>query len=321
MIIRRTWAEDVEVPDAWSAPGKLAKHRIYLYWSHPEHFPCDARGFRIPAGFASFEEKYRKSERRQRIFCFGGSTTFGWYCAYTDSYPHHLESLLEDAAVFNCGLGGSDLRGALDLLVDLLRGGFVPDLAIFLDGVNEKQGWLQAVMGQERYEEMFYLYPYFREQIERRGIGRWLARCGERFRRGWERRTAGRESRPDPLRFVQDQGDSYLRTCTAIRTLAPAWPVDVRLYLQPTLWDVLAPERSLRYEYMKAVYRHITVGSEGLVKDLSVGTRLEPGMFIDWQHCTGPGNRVLAEDIARALLRSNEREAGGLPSLRGGRDG
>ena len=116
----------------------------YLYWTDDE-FPCDKYGFRLPNSKIEFEERYSK-DKKKKLFCFGGSTTWGQFCKYEDTYPYNLEKLLGDEfSVYNFGGCDSDARTQIYILIDLLRKNFLPDHVLFLDGINEKAGWLNKI--------------------------------------------------------------------------------------------------------------------------------------------------------------------------------
>lgn len=76
------------------------------------------------------------------VFFFGGSTGFGYRVADADTVASHLQTMLGDrdgrpTRVYNFAHGGFNShqeRLAFDRLLSL---GHVPDLAVFLDGMNE----------------------------------------------------------------------------------------------------------------------------------------------------------------------------------------
>ena len=74
----------------------------------------------------------------ERIYFFGGSTTFGYGVADHQTIPAILEALSADRTVFNFGRGYYFSEQENLLLDRLLNNGAPkPDLAIFLDGLNE----------------------------------------------------------------------------------------------------------------------------------------------------------------------------------------
>jgi hypothetical protein len=308
--MKRKWVDDIEIPEVWNVPFRIAKHNVYMYWTHPVLYPCDQMGFRVPNGFESFEEKYSWSKGAKRIFCFGGSTTFGLFDTYENSYPHQLECSSKNVAVFNFGLCGLDSTGSMHVLLDLLRLGYVPDLAIFLDGINEKQGWIQASEGRPEYEEVSWQYRCFYEAIYKHNVPmtlRWQR--NETKLEKWKTKLdvfrGPKIAKPtqDLLRFVEPQCDCYTRTSKAIQNIASAWGFETKFFLEPTVWDVWKGTHDLHFDYIKALYTNV-VAKNSHVVDLSKQTRLTPGDFIEWKHLNAHGHMELAKAVAGFLARA-----------------
>lgn len=302
MKIRRFWVDDIIVPDYWWNPLQLAKHRIYMYLADSKHIRCDEMGFRISNGFNSLLERYRKTQVEKKIFCFGGSTTFGVYCRYKEAFPYHLERLSDNnTAVFNLGLGGADIKGSLDILVDVLRLGMIPDLAIFLDGINEKQAWFQGKYGYEEYQEVHYQYHPFLRLIKKANKYSSILNFLHTIKKGSILGYKENDGEGDAFHFIAEQSSRYIKTKNTIERLANEWSFRTLFVLQPTVFDFvqdqLYDESKLRYQYLKALYRSILAKSENTVIDISQDITLEPEMFIDWQHCNAEGNKIIANKI------------------------
>lgn len=75
------------------------------------------------------------------IFFFGGSTGMGFGVADKDTIPSQIEKILLSAGanvrVYNFAYGSFTSRQEFLRLLDLIDKGFKPDLAIFLDGIND----------------------------------------------------------------------------------------------------------------------------------------------------------------------------------------
>jgi len=89
----------------------------------------------------------------KKIYCFGGSTTFGHGVDSKDTWPSVLKNNT-GSHIINCGIVKSDLKSSLHTLVDLLRLGHKPDAIIFLDGVNESSGYTYWVHNQSNYIDL-----------------------------------------------------------------------------------------------------------------------------------------------------------------------
>ena len=76
------------------------------------------------------------------IFLFGGSTTFGYGVSDNQTIASYLQEYLtkntdSNICVYNFGRGYYYLTQERILYEQLLTSGFVPDLAIFIDGLND----------------------------------------------------------------------------------------------------------------------------------------------------------------------------------------
>lgn len=92
------------------------------------------------------------------VFVFGGSTTFGYGIADQETIPSQLQKKLagrwgNDVRVYNLGRGAYSSSQERILFESLLSRGTQPDLAIFIDGLNEFSNASDA--------------PHFTERISR----------------------------------------------------------------------------------------------------------------------------------------------------------
>jgi GDSL-like Lipase/Acylhydrolase family len=76
------------------------------------------------------------------VFLFGGSTTFGYGVSDNETIASYLQDYLTqkldtDVRVYNFGRGSYYSTQERLLFEQLLTSGFVPDLAIFMDGLND----------------------------------------------------------------------------------------------------------------------------------------------------------------------------------------
>ncbi len=71
------------------------------------------------------------------VFVFGGSTTFGNGIADDQTIPAHIQSMMPHASVYNFGAGAYFSTQERIRFEQLLFNGHVPNLAIFVDGLNE----------------------------------------------------------------------------------------------------------------------------------------------------------------------------------------
>lgn len=80
------------------------------------------------------------------IFCFGGSTTFGWNVSDEHSWPSLLQKTLMNEHKYainikNYGCAGYSATQETNQFIDLLKLGHRPSLCIFMDGLNTGPIW------------------------------------------------------------------------------------------------------------------------------------------------------------------------------------
>lgn len=69
------------------------------------------------------------------VFVFGGSTTFGYNEVGT--IPSHMQALIPNANIYNFGFGHGYNSLELKLFLKLVQSGNVPDVVVFIDGLND----------------------------------------------------------------------------------------------------------------------------------------------------------------------------------------
>lgn len=115
------------------------------YLVQPREAPAEGRYVSVhPGGFRISREQgpWPPEERFYNVFLFGGSTTFGYGVPDDQTIASHLQELLarvgdQEVRVYNFGRGAyysTQERIAFEKLLTL---GYVPDLAVFIDGLND----------------------------------------------------------------------------------------------------------------------------------------------------------------------------------------
>jgi hypothetical protein len=113
--------------------------------AQPREEPMTSRFVNVdPAGFRHGADQgpWPPSRERFNVFLFGGSTTFGYGLRDEDTVGSRLQAALgtvegKKVAVYNFGRGGAYSTQERLLFERLLTLGYWPDLAIFLDGLND----------------------------------------------------------------------------------------------------------------------------------------------------------------------------------------
>lgn len=293
--IDRHWHQNAFVSKSWFKKGTLAKHRLYFYWQDKE-FPCDEYGFRLPKNLENFESRYKK-DKKKKIFCLGGSTTWGQFCNNEETYPSFLQNFFDDKiSVYNFGGCDSDCRTQIYILIDLLRKNFLPDYVIFLDGINEKNGWLNKSRGLE-YSEMNLHYNFFDFLMKKNS---YLSQLKEAIQFRFKKKINGSLSLKkvnfDPMCFVKELSDSYLQSIQLVIKLSKTFKFQFYSFLQPVVYDII-DENPDRYLHIKGFYKNVIQNSTGNVFDISKNSNIKKENFLDWQHLDSDGNKALAGAI------------------------
>lgn len=105
---------------------------------HGRYVTVDPRGFRLVA----HQQEWPPPRGEFTVFFFGGSTTFGYGVADPQTVPSLFQEILErdygiTARVYNFGRGSYFSVQERYLFEKLLIDGFVPDVAVFVDGLND----------------------------------------------------------------------------------------------------------------------------------------------------------------------------------------
>lgn len=101
----------------------------------------DPHGFRISKN----QGPWPPNPTHLNVFLFGGSTTFGYSVADSDTVASYLQEALSQlnsqkkVSVYNFGRGFYYSTQERILFEQLLQTGIVPHVAIFIDGINENQ--------------------------------------------------------------------------------------------------------------------------------------------------------------------------------------
>ena len=98
----------------------------------------DKNGFR----YTKNQGPWPPQSKSINVFLFGGSTTFGYGVSDNQTIASYLQEYLteklgSDVRVYNFGRGYYYLTQERLLYEQLLKSGFIPDLAIFIDGIND----------------------------------------------------------------------------------------------------------------------------------------------------------------------------------------
>jgi hypothetical protein len=122
------------------AGAVLARGLVFEPFTQFKERPCTGRFVNVTA------DGYRRSAdqgpwppdpQAVNVFVFGGSTTFGYGIADDQSIPSRLREFLGDVRVYNFGRGFYFSTQERVLFEQLLLQGTVPDVVVFVDGLND----------------------------------------------------------------------------------------------------------------------------------------------------------------------------------------
>jgi hypothetical protein len=279
----------------------------------------DEAGFRIAPG----QGQWPPANSAINIFVFGGSTTFGYGVADADTVPANVQSILARAIdrpvhVYNFGRGHYQSSFERLLFEKLLVSGHVPDIAIFIDGLNdlinnaefsERGLQLEAAVGGTSLQK-------FRGFLNSVALARGVRWFRDRF-------LSGSASAPEtqPPDFDQIDGDQhaaiarYLRNVRLSTSIADQFGVEVAFVWQPVpsygydlayhplvSFDVGRHHYAGRgYEKMKAVLDH-GPWPQNFVWCADIQAGLREALYIDAVHYGVRMSKLVAECVVREIM-------------------
>lgn len=267
------------------------------------------------------------------IFFFGGSTTFGYGVRDAETIPSVLEDLLSQEAcvtafyVYNFGRAYYYSSQEQVLFARLLVGGFVPQLAIFLDGVNESRWGTDEPSLTDDFR--LRLDPHFRTTMPTAGVSldirlempvlRAVRAARARLDRIIVRNREGSHVAQQLERNAQKATIDlarYLRNKALIATMAAHFGSETLFVWQPSpayRYDLryhLFPPQNATIEIGRYVYREFdrirTMLPEREQKRMlwlgDVQSNRKEPLYLDAWHYTAAFSREIAERIAQTLL-------------------
>lgn len=264
----------------------------------------------------------------RKVFVFGGSTIWGTGSPDEMTIPSYLQEFLGHGFdVYNYGETGYVTTQELNLLLQLLADGDVPDVVVFYDGNNDgyagayspavprdPQNLRERHKAKAKAEGMgdvaAFLLSLYQDSNYRRLVG-WL-KNGESGS-GWDQRVKGKE-----FELSRRVLDYYLANVRQVKALGREYGFKTFFFWQPHLFSgerkALPYERefiqnasqvfvaSQRQVYLEAKKR--LTGREGenifFLGDVVNETPLP--VYLDWSH-TGPqANELLAREIHRRMI-------------------
>jgi len=136
---------------------------VYMPWTMYGEKPVNGKYVTVdPAGFRAVKDQgpWPPSKDFTNIFLFGGSTLFGYGLPGGQTVADYLQEALANISadkpykVYNFGMGTYYSTQERIFFQSLVLAGFVPDMAVFLDGFNDPQRVEDAPWNSERFRQM-----------------------------------------------------------------------------------------------------------------------------------------------------------------------
>lgn len=256
-----------------------------------------------------------------RIFLFGGSTLFGYGIPDGETIGSHLQRILRErrapqVVVYNFGQGNHFSTQERALFEQLLLAGHTPDVAVFLDGLNEfchytgEPAWTQLLRDFVNQKSDRTSQPW----IYRTSLAR--AASGIRARLGTPSEPAGPAQDPPAPGLLESVAQRYLGNKRLIEAAASAYGARCLFVWQPIPTYRYDPNAHLFLkEGISVPHRYAAPGYALLATrfdDKRLGRnflwladiqeqRDEP-LYVDQVHYTGAFSRTVAQAIGKWLL-------------------
>jgi hypothetical protein len=173
--IRRLLHEQPEVPLAYEPFAEYRSTAIARPTLNIHH-----AGFRL---VGAGQGPWPLDDQAVNIFVFGGSTTAGFGVDDDKTLPAALQSILRQPAgddevrvnVYNFGIGASFSSQELAYFQNQIRYGHVPDMAVFVDGLNDFFFWDGDPGTAKNSRQLFHLLQVQSQQLGREQGVAWHA--------------------------------------------------------------------------------------------------------------------------------------------------
>lgn len=286
-----------------------------------EFVNVDAAGFRI----SKDQAPWPPDPKAMSVFVFGGSTTFGSGLPDDQAIPSYLQEFANadhptrPVAIYNFGQPGYFSSQEAIYFQQLLQAGFVPQIAVFVDGVND---FLFA-------EGKPLFYARFRNLMDRKPEGTTLADLPMIKAAHWLRDKWGPPESQPPRERIPPNDDPEMLRGAANRWLAnkrmieviakdygvrpvfvwqpvPTYKYDIRYHqftwLHQDLWHY-APRCKYGYALMESLRAQGKLGSNVLwLADIQQNKH--ENLYVDSVHYNAAFSKEVAEQIYGFLIRS-----------------
>ncbi|HUF37327.1 MAG TPA: SGNH/GDSL hydrolase family protein [Anaerolineales bacterium] len=314
------WSDDLWEESSQIFEADPVRYHPFVIWRRVpfegETINVNEQGIRTTTGSDCTPGAYK-------VFAFGGSTMWGFGSPDWLSIPSLLQTELAGSTGRTiCIVNYAEpafvsTQGALQLLLELQKGN-LPDLVIFLDGVNDViAGYQNGRPGGHHNEDRIRALLNNSDHLVRTVLE--SSNSYELIHILTSRRSSDpvlAEIITDP-RFAVEVGEVYLFNIALVSHMAERYGFDYQFFLQPvlTVGDKPLTEEEEAFstgldpvlvDLMSAVYEYIerTQADQAHFTSLSpIFDHVDGLVWIDAFHLTGDANRLVAAAIAESLLR------------------
>jgi GDSL-like lipase/acylhydrolase family protein len=275
-----------------------------------------------PASFRAVKDQgpWPPQTGNVNVFVFGGSTTFGYGLPDRQTIPSFLQEALSErigrkVAVYNFGTGWYNSTQERIRFERLLCSGHKPDMAVFIDGLNDSVRVGDDAPFRKQFEAVFDANNGERllgSMVQQTPIGRLLRGLKRRLQKAGDSEM-GRleaEARQSLKRYLANKElieaicNRHSITPVFVWQPVPSYKYDLKLHLfampayDPTAW--LYKMQKLAYEEMAKTSKENDLGKTFLwCADLQEDEK--ECVYVDGHHYTAKFARKLAETIAQMM--------------------
>lgn len=312
-------------PQEYFAEERQTKNRFvpYRMWQRQEfqgrHLNISSEGLR-----QTWNPPVSAPQTLKKIFCFGGSTTWGVGARDNFTIPSLLSKKLNQGAprylVTNYGEKGYCLTQEIVYLMLLLKQGRIPDYVIFYDGINEvmvgyKNKKAGSIFGADYMRRKLYHQDTVGEHLtqiwRRSGLYRGTKELKDLVKSPFKTdQPLTPEDNQTLERLADDIVADYLRNLELVRHLARAYGFHYLFIWQPALCTnqaLTAEEKQLAawtnkkmvrlYDLVYA--RMARVQRPHFFNIANMFDRKKNTLYFSWAHITEEGNSQVAERLTR----------------------
>jgi lysophospholipase L1-like esterase len=314
--------DGLPLSDEHKGPLRLALHPFAVYSNLPDHhtanFTINRRGFRGK----DYEPVHG---RKKRIVLVGGSTAFGTGLDRdSETFGSQLEELLNVEVINGAVIGhgsGQELAYLLMNLVDR-----EPDLVLTLDGRNDyykrkeltdprllgTNGFEQVesqlrILAEQNHPSLWrralylprLLFPRVSDRLKYSRLGLWMGVLKQQ------------EQQWLPLEAA---AETYVTNIVKMNRLSAAFRYKFLCVIQPVIGS------HKEYRLFRDIVKAGLSRKQVRVLDLEEMDRITDDMFLDGMHTNSAGHRIMAEIVAKRIIRDHLLPAEGVREVRSRKD-